>query len=284
VIDHESAPPRGPLGSRWRPSIAQILIASSIIVVIVVVALLARRSGDPAAAALDPTLIPEAGGSYTEGVIGVPATLNPLLAQNQSEKDVAALLFDGLIRVDASGRPQPGLAKTWSASADARTYTFELRPDARWHDGKPVTAQDVVFTVHLIQDADFPGDPELARFWRAVSVQATDERTVTFKMLQPFAPFANYAAVPILPKHLLGGTLARDLADAPYSKAPIDNGPFQVEAEDSDDDHVTVTANPDYYGGRPYLDQVTFQFYQDSDELISALRGGDVQGAGFVPL
>lgn len=233
---------------------------------------------------LDPTLLPASGGSYTEGDIGIPATLNPLLAQNQSERDLAAVLFDGLTRVDGSGVPRPALAQNWRVSDNGLDYTFQLRHDAKWHDGQPITAQDVLFTIRLIQDPDFPGDQDLARFWRAVVPGANDDWTVTFHLLQPFAPFPNYAAVPILPKHLLAGTLARDLAGESFSKAPVGSGPFQFVSLDSGGEKVTLKANPAYVGGKPYLDQVDFRFYKDADSLISALKKGKVQGAGFVPV
>jgi peptide/nickel transport system substrate-binding protein len=285
VIDQQPAPPRRPPRSRrTRVPPNRILIAAGIVLLILATVLIARwwmNRGDPV---LDPTLLPAPGGSYTEGAVGIPANLNPLLAQNQSERDLASVLFDGLTRVDGAGIPQPVLAKEWRVSDDGLDYTFQLRRDTKWHDEKPITAQDVLFTIRLIQDPDFPGDKDLARFWRGIVPGATDDWTVTFHLLQPFAPFPNYAAVPILPKHLLAGTLARDLAGEPFSKAPVGSGPFQFVSLDDGGEKVTLKANPDYVGGKPYLDQVVFRFYKDADGLISALKKGKVQGAGFVPV
>ncbi len=277
-------PRRAPRLRRTRIPPNRILIAAAIVVLILTTILLARWWSNRGGSALDPSVLPASGGSYSEGVVGIPSTLNPLLAQNQGERDLASVLFDGLTRVDGSGIPQPVLAKEWRVSDDGLDYTFQLRRDAKWHDGKPITAHDVLFTIRLIQDPDFPGDQDLARFWRAVVPGATDDWTVTFHLLQPFAPFPNYAAVPILPKHLLAGTLARDLAGEPFSKAPVGSGPFQFESLDSDGEKVTLKANPEYVGGKPYLDEVVFRFYKDADSLISALNKGKVQGAGFVPV
>ncbi|HEU4793066.1 MAG TPA: ABC transporter substrate-binding protein, partial [Nitrolancea sp.] len=285
MIEQQPVQPRRPprlRGTRIPPN--RILIAAAIVVLILTTILLARWWSNRGGSALDPTVLPASGGSYSEGVVGIPSGLNPLLAQNQGERDLASVLFDGLTRVDGSGIPQPVLAKEWRVSDDGLDYTFQLRRDAKWHDGKPITAQDVLFTIRLIQDPDFPGDQDLARFWRAVVPGATDDWTVTFHLLQPFAPFPNYAAVPILPKHLLAGTLARDLAGEPFSKAPVGSGPFQFESVDSDGEKVTLKANSEYVGGKPYLDEVVFRFYKDADSLISALKKGKVQGAGFVPV
>ncbi|CCF83072.1 Extracellular solute-binding protein family 5 [Nitrolancea hollandica Lb] len=285
MIEQQPVQPRRPPRlHRTRLPSNRVLIAAAIVALLLIVLLLARWWTNRGGPTLDPTLLPASGGSYTEGVVGIPSTLNPLLAQNQGERDLASVLFDGLTRVDGSGIPQPVLAKEWRVSDDGLDYTFLLRHDAKWHDGKPITAQDVLFTIRLIQDPDFPGNQDLARFWRGIVPGATDDWTVTFHLLQPFAPFPNYAAVPILPKHLLAGTLARDLAGEPFSKAPVGSGPFQFVSLDSDGKQVELKANPSHVGGKPYLDKVTFRFYQDADALISALKKGKVQGAGFVPV
>lgn len=248
------------------------------------VALIARsRGGDTPVATPTAQLIPAHGGTYVEGAIGAPTTLNPLLARTQSERDLARLLFRGLTRVDGSGTPQPDLAESWTVSDDGLTYTFTLRPNATWHDGQPVTAQDVRFTVGLVQDPDFPGDDALARFWRGVTVSVLSERVVVFQLLEPFAPFPTYATLPIVPRHRLGGVLARELADDPFSTHPVGSGPFRFHEMGGDPLAVTLRANDAFYGGRPYLDEVVIQYYPDVPALLTALQQGRVQGTGALP-
>ncbi|HET7037811.1 MAG TPA: peptide ABC transporter substrate-binding protein [Thermomicrobiaceae bacterium] len=222
-------------------------------------------------------------GDYVEGEIGLPATLNPLLASSQSERDVGAVIFDGLTRVDGSGTVTPDLASEWSASNDGRTYTFKLRHDARWHDGQPFSSRDVRFTVGLIQDPDFSGDASLARFWRGILVVTPDDATVVFQLREPFAAFPSYAALPILPQHILGGVLARDLKESAFSTSPVGTGPFKFERYDRSSHTLTLRANTAYFRQPPHLATMSFHFYQDTDSLLDALRSSRIQGTGSLP-
>lgn len=263
-----------------------MLVAGLLVVVLTVgVGLFVRFGGRGEPATVEAPVVPGFGGTYVEGALGAPSTLNPLLARTQAEQDLARLLFRGLTRVDGSGTAQPDLAASWSVSDDGLTYTFTLRDDARWHDGEPVTAQDVRFTVGLVQDPEFPGDEALARFWRGVVVSVPSDDTVVFQLLEPFAAFPTYAALPIVPKHLLGGVLARDLADDPFASQPVGTGPFRFDNRQDDGQVVEITlrAYEDFPGGRPYLDQVVFRYYEDVERLLEALRDGSVQGTGAVP-
>lgn len=263
-----------------------MLVAGLLVVVLTVgVGLFVRFGGRGEPATVEAPVVPGFGGTYVEGALGAPSTLNPLLARTQAEQDLARLLFRGLTRVDGSGTAQPDLAASWSVSDDGLTYTFTLRDDARWHDGEPVTAQDVRFTVGLVQDPEFPGDEALARFWRGVVVSVPSADTVVFQLLEPFAAFPTYAALPIVPKHLLGGVLARDLADDPFASQPVGTGPFRFDNRQDDGQVVEITlrAYEDFPGGRPYLDQVVFRYYEDVERLLEALRDGSVQGTGAVP-
>lgn len=227
---------------------------------------------------------PAHGGTYVEGTLEMPGTFIPFLAQSRTELDLARILFEGLTRVDGTGMPQPALASDWTVSEDGRSYTFTLRPEATWHDGQPVTGQDVLFTVRLVQSPDFPGDPALARFWRGVTVTEVEESSVTFELLEPFAAFPNYADLPLLPRHVLGSVLPGDLPADGFAADPVGTGPFQLAAVDADARTVTLRAFDGYYGGRPYLDQVVFRSYSDTDGLLEALREGDIQGTGAVPI
>jgi len=94
---------------------------------------------------------PAEGGTYAEGVIGRLDTLNPIYASTQSERSASYLIFSSLFRYDSANNLESDLGRTWTASADGKVYTVKLREDAKWHDGEPVTADDVVFTLGLIQ-------------------------------------------------------------------------------------------------------------------------------------
>ncbi len=121
----------------------------------------------------------------------------------RAERDLAALVFEGLTRPGPNGVPEPALAERWTVDTSGTLWTFTLRPELRWHDGVPFTADDVVFTIRSVQSPDFPGDPALATFWRAVDVSTMDAFRVRFTLAQPYAPFLAATALPIVPRHLL---------------------------------------------------------------------------------
>ncbi len=120
------------------------------------------------------------GGTYTEGLVAPvpPQTLDPLFAASQAERDVAGLLFTGLTRFDQRGAVVRDLASDFSVSADERTWTFTIRPDAKWHDGEPVVADDVVYTVGLAQDPSYRG--QYAGSFAGAKVEKVDARVVRF--------------------------------------------------------------------------------------------------------
>ena len=226
---------------------------------------------------------PTQGGVYVEGVAGVPNTVNPLFAGfNQADADLSSLVFAGLVRLGANGSVQPDLAELSKITPDGLAYIFELRDGLFWQDGEALTSADVVFTIHLIQDANFQGDPVLRDLFVGVQVEARDLRTVIVTLPHPFAPFlARGATFGILPEHLLGDVLAADIGSTPFDQHPVGSGPFKV-AELSQEQAV-LEPFAGYYKGRPRLDQLTLRFYRDDAALLNALRHGEIDGALFGP-
>jgi len=226
-------------------------------------------------------LVAANGGTYVEGVVGGVRYINPVLAQfYQVDADIASLVFRGLTRPDECGNVLPELATHWEISQDGTEYTFHLRDDALWHDGVPVVADDVVFTIQVVQSPDYQGPPDTALPWRDVRVEAVDRKTVRFVLPEPFAPFLSYTSLGIMPMHILGQTPIASLSEAEFNRMPIGFGPFAVV--ESDSEHVLLKANRDYYGELPYLDAVEFRFYRDLGEALRAYRRGDVQGIAGV--
>lgn len=226
-------------------------------------------------------VVPDYGGRYIEGVAGVPRYVNPLLsAYNDVDRDLVALVFNGLTVADEHGQILPDLADQWDISEDSLSYTFHLRQDVKWHDGKPFTADDVVMTVDLLRAPEFPGQPEVAALWRTVQVERLDQYTVRFTLSQPFAPFLSYTTIGILPAHLLQGVPAGELAAHSFNMHPIGTGPFAVDEITST--HALLTVNADYYQGRAYLDELEFIFYADYASVVDAYGRGEVYGIGRV--
>ena len=226
--------------------------------------------------------VPAEGGTYVEAVVGRPHYLNPILSRpDDVDQDVARLVFSGLTRLTPSGQVAPDLAQGWEVAADGLTYVFRLRTGVLWHDGKPFGPDDVVFTVHAVQDPDFRGPPSLADFWRQVKVERLDDRTVRFTLKEPFAPFLEYASLGILPAHLLAGVPARALPEHPYGSRPVGTGPYRVV--EASQRRVVLEASPDYYGERPYLTGVQFRYYPAPAAALAALDRREVLGLRSVP-
>lgn len=225
-------------------------------------------------------LRPESPDTLVEGVVGMPTAFNPLVATaTRADLDVAALVYDGLVRFEPDGRLTPGLAASWTVAEDGKTVTFRLREGVRWHDGRPLGADDVVGTVRLIQNPEAPVPEDLAGFWRSAQVEAPDGKTVKVTLKQPLSTFLGYATFKVLPAHLLGQIPPKELGTRPVGDPPVGTGPFRVvEVRPR---QVTLESNPDYFLGRPRLKRVVLQFFGDEPALKAALRNGQVD-AGVV--
>ncbi len=259
---------------RW-----QILIAIGGLLLIL--ALLLQQAPEPGT----PELLPQKGGSYVEGLVGSIVRLNPVLDfANQPDRDIDRLLYSGLIRFDSRGVPQPDLAENWAVSADATLYTFTLRPEATWHDGIPVTADDVIFTFSKLQDEDYPGPEDLKDLWSEINIIRLDDHNVQFQLPEPFAPFMDYLALPLLPEHLLRGVSAGDLIDHPFNLQPVGTGPFRFDRflteAGGQISGVSLTANPDHYLPPPFLERVEFRLYDTQEAAWEAFQQGEIQGLG----
>ncbi|MEN6480021.1 MAG: ABC transporter substrate-binding protein [Anaerolineales bacterium] len=225
--------------------------------------------------------VPEPGGVYVEGLAGTPQTINPLLAQaNPVDQDLAALIYSGLTKVDEQGRVQPDLATRWDISAGGTIYTFYLREDVTWHDGAPFTADDVVFTIGLMQNQGFQGAADLADLWRTVAVEALDDYMVRFTLREPYAPFLEYTTIGLLPAHVLRAVDPALLAESDFNGSPIGTGPFCVQ--DINVQRVTLVPYAAYYGPVPYLQQLEFRFYPDTPSVFEARKRGEIQGISRV--
>jgi peptide/nickel transport system substrate-binding protein len=236
-------------------------------------------------------LRPGRGGTYVEGIAGYPRYLNPLLSgYNDVDQDICALMFAGLTRLNERGEVEGDLARRWDVeyTDEGPVYTFYLRSNAYWHDGRSVTAEDVVFTIGLLQDAEFPGPLELgAGVWQVVTVEQVDRRTVRFTLPAPYAPFLDLTTVGILPAHLLRGVRAADLPSAEFNLSPVGSGPFrlaEIEAQDETITSMVLERFERYYKAAPYLDRLQFRFYSSDQTVFKAYEDGEVQGIGHIPI
>lgn len=229
---------------------------------------------------------PVTGGIYTEALIGSLGRLNPVLdAYNPVDRDVNRLLFSGLILHDSRGLPHGDLAETWGISQDGKAYSFAIRSNASFHDGTPVTSEDVLYTIELMRSPDVPTSDDLREFWEQVDVQIIDDKTIQFRLPEPFAPFLDYLTFGVLPKHLLDGIAPGQMVDAPFNLSPVGSGPFRLESVDAQDGQVlgvTLRAFTEYYGAVPFLEKVIFRYYPDEAAALAAYQRGEVLGVSQI--
>ncbi|MBU6323765.1 MAG: peptide ABC transporter substrate-binding protein [Patescibacteria group bacterium] len=229
--------------------------------------------------------VPADGGSLTEGVLGSPRFVNPLLALSDADRDLTALTYAGLMGIDGDGNLVPVLASGYRISPDGKTYTFTLRKDAKFSDGTPVTADDVVFTVEKAQD---PGlkSPEQAS-WDGIEAKALDATTVEFTLPSPYAPFLENTTLGILPANLWRNVSDEQFPFSDLETAPVGAGPFVVKNVSRNASGIitdyTLGASRTYVLGRPHLDRISFSFFSRQEDLAAALAAGAVDSAHSLP-
>jgi peptide/nickel transport system substrate-binding protein len=244
---------------------------------------IALAAGMAAAAALAPppparaaAALPERGGTAVLAVAADPGHLNPALSTAGPLHTVAASLYSGLVALEEDGTPRPSLAESWEASADGLAVTFRLRPGVRWHDGAPLTAADVAFS--LTEVAFRHHARARAGLAPAVAaVETPDGRTVVLRLRRPHPALLRQLDVteaPVLPRHVFEG--GGDLPRHPANLRPVGTGPFRLEAHRRDE-QVSMRRNPDYFlPGLPRLDRVVFRVIPDAATQANALLAGEV--------
>jgi peptide/nickel transport system substrate-binding protein len=217
-----------------------------------------------------------AGGVYAEATLGKVSTLNPLYASTNSELVASKLLFSGLFRYDTSGHLIGDLARSLKVSDGGKTYTVELRDDAKWHDGKPVLAKDVEFTVKTIQDAR---SRALSRSGlEEVKVERVGDRSVKFTLPAAYLAFTDVLTFAILPEHLLGKVEPGLIYESEFSAKPVGSGPFKFQLNQSlkgDGAIIHLVKNVDYYGGSAKLDRMQVHAMSSQKDIARSLKNGE---------
>lgn len=230
--------------------------------------------------------VPERGASLSEGIVGSPRFINPVLAQSDADRDMVVLLYSGLLKATPEGEMVPDLAESYDISPDGRTYTVRLREQARFHDNSLVTADDVAFTIQKTLD---PGlkSPNRAD-WQGVVVSVIDPRTVSFTLSAPYSPFLDNLTIGILPKHLWHKVGTQEWAFHSLNTAPIGSGPFRLNGITRTPAGIATAYDlrsfAGYALGKPHISRLNVRFYDSEAALVAALRSGSVEaGSGISP-
>lgn len=221
---------------------------------------------------------PADGGSIVEGVIGTPRFINPVLASSDVDRDMTALVYSGLTRRDDMNQFIDDLAESHTVSPDGKVYTFTIRDHAKFHDGKPVTSADVVFTIEKIQDGTLKSPWRIN--WIDVIASAPDKQTVVFTLEQPYSGFLLATTVGILPKHIWGQMSGDEFEFSDYNTKPIGSGPYKVSSIDGKSNGAptgyTFKRFKKFALGAPYLHTITLRLYPNEEGLIKGFESRDI--------
>ncbi len=224
------------------------------------------------------------GGTVSEGVIGMPLHVNPLLESTDTDRDLTALIYSGLYRPSPGGTLVPDLAESCTPSGNGLEYTCIIKKDATFHDGEPVTADDIVFTVERAQD---PIIKSVKRpNWEGVKVERINQSTVQFTLRQAYAPFMENLTMGILPMHLWKDAASEQFTLSQFNVEPIGSGPFRVNTIKRNKSglpvYYSLTPFRQYVLGKPHIDEFKMYFYANTADLIKAFNSGEIESMSAI--
>jgi len=228
--------------------------------------------------------VPISGGSLSEGIVGTPRFINPVLALSDADKDLTALVYSGLMRKENNGDLIPDLAEKYEISKDGLIYTITMKDNLFFHDKEPLTVDDVIFTINKIKDPNIKSPRRLN--WEGVTATKIDERTIEFALKQPYSSFLNNLTIGILPAHLWKNVTPEEFSFSELNIKAVGSGPYKVKTVKNKSSGI-----PDYYKlqsfskfslGQPYIKNLTINFYPGESELLKALQSGDVEQASAI--
>ena len=228
--------------------------------------------------------VPAHGGEIREGIVGFPRFINPVLAVSDADKDLVALVYSGLMKAHPEKGLIPDLAESLDISEDGLTYTFTLRGDALFHDGTSVTADDVIFTINRTQDGIIksPQRPN----WDGIVVSKVDDKTVSFTLAQPYAPFIENTTLGILPKHIWGAIDSEQFSVSPLNTEPIGSGPYTIKNIKRDSAGIPssyiLESFSQYTLGEPYIAELILSFYSNEEMLLESLSKKEIQSVNSI--
>lgn len=226
------------------------------------------------------------GGTYTEGLVGSPLYINPILAaSNDVDQDIARLVYSPLFTYDTSGTLVGDLATNYTVSEDQKTYTIFLRPDIKFHDGQPLTSDDVLFTIASIQNPEFKSP--LRGSLAGVVATKIDDTSFSLTLTEPFAPFLTSLTFGIMPQHLWSDIQPATLPLTELNLTPVGTGPFLFDKLIKDKagnvKQIELIRNEEYYQSKAYMERIRFIFYPDQSSAVAALEDKHVDGLAFIP-
>ena len=230
------------------------------------------------------TEVPDYGGTLTEGIIGSPRFINPLLSTSDADKDLTALVYSGLLKANEEGELSPDIAESYSVSDDGLLYTFKIRDDISFHDGVKLTIDDVIFTIEKAQDSSLKSPREIS--WSGVRVEKIDENTLTLTLKQAYSPFIQNATLGILPKHIWKDVTSDEFPFSQFNLKPVGSGPYKIESISYSGTGLPreykLTSFKKYSQGRPYITNISIKSFLNEREVNDAYKNGDIESLNSV--
>ena len=228
--------------------------------------------------------VPAYGGSVSEGIIGAPRFINPILANSPVDQDLVSLIYSGLMRKNPDGTLSPDLAEKYEMSKNGLIYTFTLKDKIYFQDGEPVTADDVIFTINKVKDSIIKS-PRKAD-WDGVTATKINDKTIEFTLRQPYPSFLKNATIGVMPRSLWDNSPI-ELNEANIS--PIGSGPYMIKSFAKESSGVInsyeLISFKKFILGEPYIKTISLHFYSNEDDLIKALGNNEVdQISSVTPL
>ena len=224
-------------------------------------------------------IIPYYGGDFVEGSVGSPRFINPLLATSETDRSLVSLIYSGLMRTNGNGEIVLDLADKVEISEDGLQYTFHISDKAKFHDNTDITADDIIFTINKAKDPELKS-PKRSN-WEGVLIERVDDKTVLFTLNQEYEPFLKNTTLGILPRHIWEGVTSAEFAFNVYNSNPIGSGPYKIAKISKDSMGIPKTylleSYKDFILGRPYIDNITFRFVKNEDELIQLYKSGKIE-------
>ncbi|HEU4797825.1 MAG TPA: ABC transporter substrate-binding protein [bacterium] len=226
---------------------------------------------------------PRYGGTLRAGMQTDPVGLDPHLTNATATRNMMENIYDTLVMVSSEGRYIPGLAQSWTASEDGLTWTFQIRRGVKFHNGRVMTAEDVVYSINRLRDPATKS-PRAADFAEVDSLSASGSNAVVIRLKRPFSPLLaklSFSTNVIVPREVIA-------RDGDLNTNPTGTGPFRFVGY-TPQQRLTLVRSGDYWevdaNGRrlPYLDRIEFVFFPDAVARATALRAGSVQWIEYVP-
>lgn len=225
------------------------------------------------------TLTPVPGGTINEGIVGSFTNANPIYATSSVDLAVSRLLFSSLYTYNDDNQLVGNLAEgPWKSDAEGIVYTVKLRPNITWHDGKPLTADDVAFTYKVIQNPD--ANSPLNASWRDIKVSALDKRTVQFILPNPLGSFPYSLTNGIIPQHVLKNVPMTGMRSMAFNTSnPVGSGPYRWQAIEvtggspkDRQERVALQRYSEYFAGSPGVANFIVHSFRDQQDMVESFK------------